>query len=84
MLKSARKTVWLLKRPNPISQGIFRLTSLPGVEPGQSIVLNFQHPDYLPVKMQATVGDHLYVVEMAPVHGEVEASLTSEKERSYW
>jgi hypothetical protein len=59
--------------------GFFRLTLLPQVEPGQSIVLNFQHPDYLPVKMQATVGDHLYVVEMAPVHGEVEASL-NEKE----
>jgi hypothetical protein len=59
--------------------GFFRLPLLPQVEPGQSIVLNFQHPDYLPVKMQATVGDHLYVVEMAPVHGEVEASL-NEKE----
>jgi hypothetical protein len=59
--------------------GFFRLTLLPQVEPGRSVVLNFRHPDYLPVKMQATVGDNLYVVEMAPVHGEVEAAL-NEKE----
>jgi hypothetical protein len=55
--------------------GYFRLTLPPKVTPGQSIVLNFQHPDYLPVKLHATVGDNLYVVEMAPVHGEVEADL---------
>jgi hypothetical protein len=59
--------------------GYFRLTLLPQVVPGQSIVLNFRHPDYLPVTLQATVGDNLYVVEMAPVHGEVEAAL-NEKE----
>jgi hypothetical protein len=59
--------------------GLFRLALLPQVEPGQSIVVNFHHPDYLPVKLQATVGDNLYVVEMAPVHGEVEADL-NEKE----
>ena len=59
--------------------GFFRLTLLPQVVPGQSIVLDFRHPDYLPVKLQAAVGDNLYVVEMAPVHGEVEAAL-NEKE----
>jgi len=59
--------------------GFFRLTLLPQVEPGQSVVLNFRHPDYLPVKLQASVGDNLFVVEMAPVHGEVEAEL-NEKE----
>ncbi len=59
--------------------GLFRLTLLPQVEPGQPIELNFRHPDYLPVKLQATVGDNLYVVEMAPVHGEIEAAL-NEKE----
>src|ERR1700739_2902593 len=55
--------------------GYFRLTLPPQIMPGQSVELNFQHPDYLPAKLQATVGDHLYVVEMAPVHGEVEAAL---------
>jgi len=59
--------------------GLFRLTLLPQVEPGQPIELNFRHPDYLPVNLQATVGDNLYVVEMAPVHGEIEAAL-NEKE----
>lgn len=55
--------------------GYFRLTLPPQIVPGQSVELNFQHPDYLPAKLQATVGDHLYVVEMAPVHSEVEAAL---------
>jgi hypothetical protein len=59
--------------------GYFRVTLLPQVMPGQSVELNFQHPDYLPVKMQATVGDHLYIVEMAPVHGEVEADLNEKQ-----
>lgn len=59
--------------------GFFRLKLLPQVETGQSVVLHFQHPDYLPAKLQASVGDNLYVVEMAPVHGEVEAAL-NEKE----
>lgn len=61
--------------------GFFRLTLLPQVEPGQSIELNFQHPDYLPVKLQAVAGDNLYVVGMVPVHSEVEAAL-NEKEIS--
>ena len=59
--------------------GYFRLTLVPAVEQGQSVQLNFRHPDYLPVQLQASVGDHLYVVEMAAVHGEVEADL-SEKQ----
>lgn len=59
--------------------GYFRLTLLPQTIPGQSVELNFHHPDYLPAKLQATVGDHLYVVEMAPVHGEVEAALNEKQ-----
>ena len=59
--------------------GYFRLTLAPQVAQGQSVVLNFQHPDYLPVKLNAAAGNHLYVVEMAPVHGEVEAALNQEQ-----
>ena len=59
--------------------GYFRLTLPPQIMPGQSVELNFQHPDYLPAKLQATVGDNLYVVEMAPVHGEVEAALNEKQ-----
>jgi hypothetical protein len=59
--------------------GYFRVTLLRQVRPGQSIELDFEHPDYLPVKLQATVGDHLYIVEMAPVHGEVEAALNAKQ-----
>jgi hypothetical protein len=55
--------------------GFFRLTLLPGVAPGQSVTLLFRHPDYQPVEMKATVGDNLYVVSLAPIHGEVEAAL---------
>src|SRR5579864_3734993 len=61
--------------------GFFRLTLVPQVEPGQSIELNFHHPDYLPVKLQGVAGDNLYVVGMVPVHSEVEAAL-NEKEIS--
>jgi hypothetical protein len=59
--------------------GFFRLTLLPEVTPGQSVILTFHHPDYMPVKMQATVGDNLNVIGMVPIHGEVEAAL-NEKE----
>lgn len=55
--------------------GYFRLTLGPKVAQGEPVVLNFQHPDYIPVKLNAAAGNHLYVVEMAPVHGEVEAAL---------
>jgi hypothetical protein len=61
--------------------GLFRLTLLPQVVPGQAIEVNFAHTDYLPVKLQATAGDNLYVIDMVPVHGEVEAAL-NEKEIS--
>lgn len=59
--------------------GYFRLPLEPQIVPGQSVVLNFQHPDYLPANLQATVANNLYVVEMAPVHGEVEADLNEKQ-----
>lgn len=59
--------------------GYFQLPLLPQIVPGKSVTLNFQHPDYLPAKLQAAVGNNLYVVEMAPVHGEVEADLNEKQ-----
>jgi hypothetical protein len=59
--------------------GYFRLALNPQVAEGQPVMLNFQHPDYLPVTLHASAGDNLYVVNMAPVHGEAEAAL-SEKQ----
>ena len=59
--------------------GYFRLTLAPQVLPGQPVLLNFHDPDYLPVTLHAVAGDNLYVIKMAPVHGEVEATL-SEKQ----
>jgi hypothetical protein len=55
--------------------GYFRLTLNPQVAPGQPVLLNFQHSDYLPVTLHAAAGDNLYIVKMAAVHGEVEAAL---------
>lgn len=59
--------------------GYFRLTLNPQVAPGQQVLLNFQHSDYLPVTLHAAAGENLYVVEMAPVHGEVEAALNQKQ-----
>src|SRR5215472_12845 len=59
--------------------GYFRLPLSPGITPGQPVLLNFQHPDYLPVELHANAGDTLYVVKMAPVHGEAEAALNEKQ-----
>jgi hypothetical protein len=56
--------------------GYFKINLPLGVDPGESIMLRFRHPDYRPVDLNATVGDHLYVVPMIPIHGEVEAELS--------
>jgi hypothetical protein len=57
--------------------GSFHLTLRPGVAPGQPITLIFNHPDYRPVDLQATVSDTLYVARMVPLHSEIEAELNN-------
>jgi hypothetical protein len=59
--------------------GYFRLTLNPQVALDQPVLLNFQHPDYIPATLHANAGDHLYVVNMAPVHGEAEAALNEKQ-----
>jgi hypothetical protein len=59
--------------------GAFRLTLNPQISLDQPVLLNFQHPDYIPVTLHANAGDNLYVVKMAPVHGEAEAALNEKQ-----
>jgi hypothetical protein len=51
--------------------GYFKLTLRPGIIPGRSITLQFRHPDYQPIDLNAKVGDGLYIVHMVPLHPEV-------------
>ena len=55
--------------------GYFKIYLPPGIEPGESIVLHFRHPDYHPADLNIVVSDQLNVVPMVPIHGEVESSL---------
>jgi hypothetical protein len=56
--------------------GYFKINLPPGIDPGESITLHFRHADYKPVDLIAIVGDHLYVVPMIPIHGEIESELS--------
>lgn len=47
--------------------GFFRLELPLGARPGESVVLQFRHPDYLPLDMTEVIGNQLYIVNMAPV-----------------
>ncbi len=55
--------------------GAFRLSLRPGSHRGQPITLTFRHPDYQPLTVKEVVSDNLYVIRMAPLHGEAEAGL---------
>jgi len=52
--------------------GYFRLGLRRGVKRGQSITLQFRHPDFLPVDLPEVVSDQLYIVHMMPLHPDVE------------
>jgi hypothetical protein len=52
------------------SSGFFSLTIPPGIEPSQSILLNFRHPDYQPLDVIEPAGEKLYVARMAPIRFE--------------
>jgi len=52
--------------------GYFRLGLRRGVKRGQSITLQFRHPDFQPVDLPAVVSDKLYIVPMMPLHLEME------------
>jgi hypothetical protein len=52
--------------------GSFKLTFLPGAKLGQPIQLSFRHPDFQPLDLKGMLSDKLYVLRMAPLHGEVE------------
>lgn len=47
--------------------GFFELRLPLGARPGESVVLQFRHPDYQPLDVTETIGDHLYIISMVPV-----------------
>jgi len=49
------------------SLGYFRLPLRRWVRSGQPVHLEFRHPGYQPLSLDATVSDLLYVVDMAPI-----------------
>jgi hypothetical protein len=55
------------------SSGFFTLALPPHVVPGQSVMLRFRHPDYLPLDLKEVAGDKLYMARMVPISRETEA-----------
>ena len=55
--------------------GAFTLSLPPGSRRGQPISLTFRHPDYQPLTLKEVISDNLYVIRLAPLHGEAEAGL---------
>lgn len=47
--------------------GFFKLQLPLGARPGESVVLDFRHPEYQPLEVPETVGHQLYIVSMSPV-----------------
>jgi hypothetical protein len=47
--------------------GFFQIQLPLGARPGQSVVLQFRHPDYQPLNVSEIIGDQLYVIAMAPL-----------------
>jgi hypothetical protein len=47
--------------------GFFKLQLPLGARPGESVVLEFRHPDYRPLEVSEPIGHQLYVVSMTPV-----------------
>jgi hypothetical protein len=48
------------------ASGLFLTPVGPGIRRGLPLTLEFRHPDYRPLTLQAYVGDQLYVVHMTP------------------
>src|SRR5579871_6098513 len=51
--------------------GYFRVNLQRGIHRGDMITLHFQHPDYNPVELTESIGDHLNVIRMVSTHPEV-------------
>jgi hypothetical protein len=56
--------------------GYFKINLPSELDPGESVVLHFRHPDYRPVDLNVVVNGQLNIVRMIPIHGEVESSLS--------
>jgi hypothetical protein len=49
------------------ASGLFNLNLRPGILPGQTVRLKFEHPGYEPLEMTVTPHGQLYIVRMKPV-----------------
>ncbi|HLH30288.1 MAG TPA: hypothetical protein VKY31_03740, partial [Terriglobia bacterium] len=47
--------------------GFFQLQLPLGTRPGDSVLLQFRHPDYQPLNVPEMIGNQLYVIAMAPL-----------------
>lgn len=47
--------------------GFFRVELPLGARRGESVVLQFRHPDYQPLDLSEVISDQLYVISMAPI-----------------
>jgi hypothetical protein len=48
--------------------GYFKLTLHPRTKRGEPLTLEFRHPEYQPVDLEASASSELYVVRMVPLH----------------
>ena len=56
--------------------GYFKINLPSAIDPGESILLHFRHPDYRPVDLNVVVNGQLNVIRMIPIHGEAESNLS--------
>jgi hypothetical protein len=54
------------------SSGFFRLSLEKGIKAGKIVILKFRHSGYLPLDLNAIVGDNLYVARMIPITHETD------------
>ncbi len=47
--------------------GFFSLSLPLGARPGESVILQFRHPDYQPLNVSEIIGNQLYIVSLAPL-----------------
>ena len=56
--------------------GFFKMDLPPITDPGKSILLHFQHPDYRPMNLDVNLSGQPTVIRLVPIHSEVESELS--------
>lgn len=54
--------------------GYFKINLPPEIDPGETILLHFRHPDYQPLDLNLVVNGQLNVIRMMPIQGEAESN----------